>query len=158
MAWLYGATIRTPTEWAARNLVSKYQGQIIVFNDRSLGRFGCSAVETSDDWYCDIVCREVTESGLAGPGECQKANEFCNIMYGMLRNDEHFDFALLGCEVFQTRTMKELEEEFLDKFVVNLDGLVVSRALWDGRYDVFVEFSKSHMWIPKKEERERGST
>jgi hypothetical protein len=155
MAWLYGVSICTSTEWAARSLVDKYQGQIIVFNDRSLGRFGCSVVKESDGWYCDIVIREVTESGLAGDGECQKANEFCNIFYGMLRNDEYFDFALLGCEVFQSRTMKELEEDFLDKFVMNLDGLVVSKALWDGRYSVFIEFSKSHVWIPKKEEMAR---
>jgi hypothetical protein len=162
MAWWYMMAIHVG-EYSAYNLVHKYAGQCFAFNDDGGGIHDChmcrlraSAEEVDGEWWCHILPEGVTCSGIANVIEAERANQFCNVMYGMLRNDAHFDFAIAAVECSEFRSMKEMKEELEEMKTQdsNLDGLVVNKGLLK-LHEVehkFEPFSKTHMWIPKKPE------
>lgn len=157
MGWFYCAAIHVKTKWAAYNLVDKYAGQTFVFNDGDIGRFKAAHNEVDGEWWVNVYVKEITSSGIANEEEAKKANQFCNIMYGMLKNDAHFDYAICGVEVDEFRTLKELRDDFFDGSFANLDGLVVSTELYESIPSAYwkqlEDFSPTHKWVPKILER-----
>jgi len=160
MGWFYGAAIYTKNTWGAQSLVGKYAGQTFVFNNTEVCRLRAYEQFIQDGYWVNIYPKEVTRSGIANEEEAKKANEFCNVMYGMLRNDVNFDYAICGVEVDEFRTLEELIADFRDGSVMKLDGLVVSHELfkevpviyWNG----WEAFSPTHWWLPKKLEMVPG--
>ncbi len=183
MGWFYMASVRCKNKWVANAIESRYAGQTFVFvddkgwQDQIVCRLGTSINVPSDDEggvWADIAPSHITDNGLSSQEECDHANQFCNVMYGMLRNEKHFDYAIAGVEVQGFRTLKELREELaewpdktsplfghgiLNWIISQLDGLVVSKEILDDFPEAakqFQEFSPTHMWIPKKLERFQG--
>ena len=175
MAYWYCASIRTKNEFCARHFVDKYQGQTFVFNKPSgaigggeIGRM-LAEMNNSDkkdwigdtEWWVNIGCLQITDCGIGDEEEAKKANEFCNIFYGMLRNEVNFDYAILGVEVGEFRSEKELFKEFQDGSVTKFDGLVFKNNIFQHLdmpfpaldVSVFQPFSPTHTWIPKKPEK-----
>lgn len=161
MAFIYEMAIRCPNQWVSQALAEKYTGQTVVFNGSAgmwpgpICRFRAGASHVDGEHWVSISPTCVTESGLAGgEEECKRANEFCNVIYGMLKNDAYFDYALPGVETSQFATLAELLEEQLKPEDFPLyDGLVLRKDLVNcttGEALGFKEFSDSHMWLPKK--------
>lgn len=170
MAWWYYASLRVQNEFQADHLWMKYHGQPFTFN-RPDGAIGCvparmvaSSNQATDtkDWWVTIGCYDITGSGIANEDEARKANEFDHILYGMLRNERHFDYGLITVEPSEFRDVPELVSEFKDGTAEKLHGLMVSLAFLEGnrlndaithngiRVPWLAPFSPSHLWVPKK--------
>jgi hypothetical protein len=162
MAWIFHLTARFPNTHCAHAFAGKYAGQVFVF--APLGnvlrfdevcRFHAGAEKHDGEDWADICPTVITDSGIANDEEAWKADQFCNVMYGMLKNDRYFDYALIDVECAQFRTMedltKELKEETLE-FLSRFDGLVISNKLYEetGKRECFQPFSRTHVWVPKK--------
>lgn len=164
MGMFYGTMIDCTTfsEFAARYLVSKYAGQTFTLSGFGSQLPVCKFLaEIMSASRVSIFPGSITESGIATDTEANHANEFCNVMYGMLKNEPNFDFAITGVEVFDF--MEEIED--LKKLLKSgehemYDGLVVSYKLLDqwlgSHHKCFEKFSATHAWIPKKPEICRG--
>jgi hypothetical protein len=173
MGYFYMTSIRCKNKYIASALESKYQGQGMVFNPVHDGqivlsgwggdycRFLIGHSEKEGENWVTISPTNITGSGITDPDEARKANEYCNVIYGMLKNDPYFDYAVSGVECEYFRTLKDLIEEIKSGFAQNFDGLIVSNTILEecGNPDYFQPFSKTHKWIPKKPEvRDEAST
>lgn len=170
MAYWYYASIRCGNKYQAKFLAEKYHGQTFTFNvpntlmavpARMRGESKPDADDPNGHW-AEIGVLEITDNGIGTPDEADQANQFDNVMYGMLRNESFFDYAVIGVETGEFRTLDELRKDFADGSVVKLHGLVVRTALlkeFIGENALippeFVPFSPTHHWIPKRPEVHR---
>jgi hypothetical protein len=161
MAWIYLMAIRCPNEGVARALEGKYAGQTFTFagaHDMWGGdvcKFAVSAKVVEGEWWVDVVPHGVTSTGISNEEEASRANQFCNVMYGMLRNERFFDYALAAVECGEFRTLEDLKRDLDSGGARVFDGLVVSRRILaeHDNLDYLVEFSETHRWIPKRPEQ-----
>jgi len=179
MALLYLASLYTRNQAQASHFIDKYDGQTFNFNHPTpgvigggvVGKMTVEAVPTgklvetdSDDavgFWVNIYCKQVTSRGLANEVEVRRANEFANVLYGMLRNDPYFVYGRVGVEVGEFYPPDELRETLLSGEAADLDGLVVGKRFLDGMRFLddrpsppgFVEFSDTHLWVPKRAEQ-----
>jgi hypothetical protein len=168
MAWFYMLAVHCKNHDVAHAFAEKYSGQTFVFNGANdmwpgdVCRFaaGAAAARDEDGWWVHVVPTGVTKSGLSGANEDKYANEFCNVMYEMLRNDRHFDYALPGVEVEEFCSLNELTEKLKTGSLDALDGLVVAKEFCRRQRILdstgtgltslgFEQFSESHLWRPK---------
>lgn len=165
MGFFYLASVHSENVHQAQHLANKYHGQTFCFNapngimDVEPSRMTANSHREGEEWWTDIWCMDVTDSGLADAEECRHANEFANIIYGFLRNEPFFDYAIAGVEVGQFRNLAEFIEMFQDmEFVAKFDGLVIRRTFAE-KHNLnvagFVEFSPTHVWIPKLPEKKQ---
>lgn len=172
MAWWYYASLRVQNQFQAEHLSLKYHGQPFTFN-RGDGAIGCvparivashnQRLDNGEHW-ATIGCYDITDSGICDEDEARKANEFDNILYGMLRNEKWFDFGMLTVEPGEFRSADELVGEFRDGSVEKLHGIMVSTAFLEEHklenelknFKCFEQFSGTHLWIPKRPEKPAG--
>jgi hypothetical protein len=161
MAYVYMMAVRCRNEWVAKALADKYAGQTFTFAGAydmwggDVCKFGAIAQLADGEWWVEIVPRGVTSSAISSGQEASRANQFCNVMYGMLRNEKFFDYAIAGVEPGEFRTLQALKEDLASGSARVLDGLVVSKELLaeHGNPEYFADFSETHKWIPKKPEQ-----
>ncbi len=178
MALLYYASLFTRGQAQASHFIDKYDGQTLTFNHPTPGVIGGGVVgkmaveiiptgklvETDSDdavgFWANIHCKQVTSRGLVNEVEMRRANEFANVLYGMLRNDPYFVYGRVGVEVGEFYPPDEMREVLLSGEAADLDGLVVGKRFLDGMRFLddrpsppgFVEFSDTHLWVPKRPE------
>src|ERR1051325_2880625 len=105
MGYFYLMSIRCRDEWGARALADIYAGQTFTFlgqHDMYGGdvcKFGAVAGLVDGEWWVGIGPSSVTSSGISSEQEASRANQFCNVMYGMLQNDNFFYIEMAGGEV-----------------------------------------------------------
>ncbi len=164
MAYIYHASIRSSNVWQAKFLAQKYHNQTFSFNYFNPTLASTPARMWAEfhegDWHnywTYIGVMEITRSGIADAEEADRATQFDNVIYGMLRNEPYFDFAITGVEPAEFRNYEELAEDFKDKTILKFNGLVVRTAIFSDfiGLDVpipteFQPFSKTHLWIPKE--------
>ncbi len=112
---------------------------------------------TDCGWECNIVPEKNGEylNGHGGPSDKKEAEELDNAaekIYEKLRillPGSGFDYALIGTEVGEWRSVDELCNDFKDDWD-RLSGLVVSEDLFNriGRPEEFVKFSDGCYWQP----------
>jgi hypothetical protein len=144
----------------AKYLARKYAGQTFTLSgvglhDGPVCKFATEIGEPVD--RVSIWPSNITQSGIATDTEAKHANEFCNVMYGMLRNEPYFDFAITGVEVFDfMEEIDDLKTLLKSNKHEMYDGLVVSYKLLDkwlgSHHECFEKFSATHAWIPKRPE------
>lgn len=157
MAYIFMMALHCATESSARGIANRYSGQTFVFTDpryvwsEDVCRFSTDVREAEEEWWTEITPSGITVSGISSHLEAERATQFCNVMYGMLRNERFFDYGMAGVECSEFRTRTELCDALAVGSVRRLDGLVVSKELLgafsNAKY--FVEFSGTHSWIPK---------
>lgn len=174
MAWIYHFTAHFQNKILAQMMQKKYQGQTFVFGDISncLGggevcRFYPWIIEDNENIWLHIVPSGVTDSGISNEKEAKRADEFSNVMYGMLKNETAFDYAIIGVEVGEFTDHQHLKEDLKEPIkCFDFNGLVISDNLlhefFPLEYDYsvlvrffnspFKSFSSTHKWIPKKSE------
>ncbi len=176
MGMYYFASLRANNDLCAKALVSKYHGQTFLFNAwRSIStqpaRMTASVMQEChvlpgeekavSVWWADIMCMEITNNGISGELEASRANQFCNVLYGMLRNDgELFQYGRMGVEVCQFADDAEIRHEIAEGNFEGFEGLMVRKGFVDGfpnkvMSQWFESFSDTHVWIPKKAEQRR---
>lgn len=171
MAYWYYASIRTSNPYQAGFLAEKYHGQTFTFNVPGTlavlpARIRAEAKPPQKDdpgsHWTEAGVLEITDCGIADQEEADKADQFDNVIYGMLRNDSFFDYAIVGVETGEFRSLTELRNDFNDGTVTKLDGLVIKTTLlreFIGAEAIippeFQVFSPTHHWLPKKPNRHR---
>ena len=164
MGWFYFAAVRCPHEHVSRYLSNKWAGQTFVYSvlgeddgkrliscHADVCRFCTSATVDAGEHWVSVMPTGVTDHALQNVREATRADEFCNVFYGLLRNESFFDYATTGVECGEFNTMAELEENLRTGHVH--DGLVVPREIAARCNITLAEFSPSHVWVPKKPER-----
>ena len=117
MAFGYLMAVRCRNEWVASALVDKYAGQTFTFAGAhemwggDVCKFAAAAKLADGEWWTEIAPRCVTSTGISSEQEASRANQFCNVMYGMLRNEKFFDFAIAGVECGEFRTLQDLKHD-----------------------------------------------
>jgi hypothetical protein len=192
MALIYHLAAHCKNQHIAQHMVHKYAGQTFVFNsdkgtlyNGDVCRFSARTTEPSvKEWWCEIIPSGVTNSGIANEQEAKRADEFANVMYGMLKNEPYFGYAIIGVEVGEFRDLAEMVKDLKDSAawhsgrergetlwlpeghpgydpVAKMDGLVVSNSLvqehggqWNSLNSVFLPFSGTHKWLSKVSEIE----
>ena len=164
MALWYNFVIKANNQWCAHYFAEKYNGLILPFSpiDHSLEikeYFRVKAFSKNleqdeplrkDEWWAGIASGELSRSGIASLEEAGKVDQFDNFVYGMLRNERHFEYVLSGVEV--PKFSKEDLKAMLQTGNCNgLEGLVVSKELYPelGQLPIFTEFNQTHLWIAK---------
>ncbi|MCP4679264.1 MAG: hypothetical protein GY854_28005 [Deltaproteobacteria bacterium] len=162
MGFFYMMEVHCRNTWIATALAEKYAGQTFTFSGAhdmwggDVCKFRTGGGQFDGEWWASISPSGVTTSGIGSEQEASRANQFCNVMYGMLRNEKFFNFALADVECEAFRTLEELKEDLVAGYAQeHFDGLVVSKDLLAevGNPDGFQDFSETHMWIPKEPER-----
>src|SRR5262245_52877331 len=117
MALGYMMAVRCRDKMVAYALADKYAGQTFTFSGAhdmwggDVCKFAAGAKLADGEWWVLIVPHGVTSTGISSGQEASRASQFCNVMYGMLRNEKFFDYAVAGVECGEFRTLQELNQD-----------------------------------------------
>jgi hypothetical protein len=162
MGYFYMGTVEFECYWAAYH-ARRSLFAIFDFNDGTMCRID-GAVHRDDDrpitdtdikggWFVTVCPSEVTGSGISDVTEAQRADEFANVFYGLLKNVSSYRFAAVGVEVAGIRSYEDVVKELGEKHNF-WPGMVISEELWKGggSPDLFVPFHKGYRWRPFESE------
>jgi hypothetical protein len=103
--------------------------------------------DIEEDWWCRVSPTGISEVGIDVPETAYLMTELGILFYQRLRTAPTFRYALVGVEVDEFRTYRELLEE---SPAPTFPGLVLAEAVWQamGASPAFRPFRSGYVWKP----------
>ena len=161
MAYWYMTSIRCVDKIAALAFVAKYDGQTMLFEegkpfDGEVCNFSAERSLGADGGYwVNVLPHTVADIAPLNDEECERANQYNDVIYGMLRNDRDFLYAISGVECGEFRNLEDMKRNLInnDPVLNHMHGLIVSiDMLGSSPLALFRPFSDTHLWIPQVKE------
>lgn len=103
--------------------------------------------DIEENWWCRICPSDISKVGIDTPETAYLMTELGILLYQRLRSAPTFRYALVGVEVDEFRTYRELLEE---SPTPTFPGLVLAKTVWQamGESTAFRLFSSGYVWKP----------
>lgn len=150
MAWSFGLAAECgELEADAARFCQYFQGNILNLNDGS--SFECRGdifQDLEDNWWCRVCPQGVSLTGINTPETAYVMTEIGILLYRLLQSAPAFRFALVGVEVDEFRTYRELIED-REILAVLFPGLVLANSVWKsiGSPGSFRKFAEDYVWL-----------
>jgi hypothetical protein len=149
MVWAFSLSAECGTEeLAAEQFAQHFDGLSWVL---SIGiQFQCHTGIFQDfegNWWCRVCPDNLSEIGIDAPDIAYLMTELGILLYQRLQSAPPFRYALVGVEVDEFRTYRELISEAT---VPSFPGLVLAETVWRslGASTLFQPFSAGYVWQP----------
>jgi hypothetical protein len=149
MAWIFGLSAECGEEYAiAEQFAHHFDNVSWVLSNGSQTQ--CRAdifQDIEENWWCRICPSNINEVGVDTPETAYLMTELGILLYQRLRTAPTFRYSLVGVEVDEFRTYRELLEESPSP---TFPGLVLAETLWQkmGESTAFRPFSSGYVWKP----------
>ena len=149
MAWVFSLSVECGIEQAAAAQFSGHFESVAWTLSNGL----CSLCFTTifqdgdEDWWCRVCLSSLSEVGIESPDAAYLMTELGILLYQHLRSAPPFRYALVGLEVDEFRTYRELLDESSN---ISFPGLVLSHMTWQmmASPSSFIPFSSGYVWQP----------
>jgi hypothetical protein len=103
--------------------------------------------DIEENWWCRVCPSGMSEVGIDAPQTAYLMTELGILLYQRLRSAPTFRYALVGVEVDEFRTYRELLEE---SPAPTFPGLVLAETVWQmiGASTALRPFSTGYVWKP----------
>jgi hypothetical protein len=152
MAWIFSLSAECGwDEREARAFAVHFDGYVAVTDTGE--QFSCSGTVFEDGdagWWVAVIPEGVSGNDVHDGRARAQMTQISLRLYDRLRSAPPFRFALVGVEVDEFRTFKEIDDDLIR---LDFDGLVIDEEIWStlGKPDIFVPFSPGHRWRPFSE-------
>lgn len=103
--------------------------------------------DIEENWWCRVYPSDISGVGIDAPETAYLMTELGILLYQRLRSAPPFRYALVGVEVDEFRTYRELLEE---SSASTFPGLVLAETVWQkmGASPMFRLFNSGYVWKP----------
>jgi hypothetical protein len=149
MTWAFSLSAECGEQQvAAEQFAQHFDGFIWDLADGS--QFQCYAAvfqDLEENWWCRVSLDGISGVGVDAPDIAYLMTELGILLYQRLQSAPPFRFALVGVEVDEFRTYRELCSEPL---IPSFPGLVLSESVWRSleASPQFRPFSSGYVWQP----------
>jgi hypothetical protein len=149
MAWVFSLSAECGPKQEAAELFAKHFADILwVLSNGGQSRCHAAIFQDMDDqWWCRVCPSDVSQTGIESPDSAYTMTELGILLYQRLRSAPAFQYALVGVEVDEFRTHRELISE---SDHLNIPGLVLSHETWQklaSKSDM-IPFKLGYVWYP----------
>lgn len=149
MAWIFSLSAECgPDESNAHKFAEHFEGiSWVLSNDQPCQCRADRFQDIEENWWCRVSPDNLSEVGIDSPESAYLMTELGILLYQSLRFAPPFRYALVGVEVDEFRTYRELIEESSN---LSIPGLVLAKSLERelGRLPLFRPFSPNYVWQP----------
>ena len=149
MAWVFSLSAECGTkEDSAKRFAQHFEDVSWVLSSGLQSQGQTRVFQDLDDcWWCQVYPNGISEMGIEAPDSAYLMTELGILLYQQLRSAPAFRYALVGLEVDEFRTYRELVDEFPN---LSFPGLVLSSETWQAMASptAFRPFSSSYVWQP----------
>lgn len=159
MTWAFSLSVECGMSQNAANRVSAYFEDVL-FTLSTNATSQCSTTlfqDMDEGWWCRVCPSDVSEIGIEAPDAAYLMTEIGIALYQQLRMAPSFRYALVGVEVDEFRTYRELLNE---PSTLSFPGLVLSEETWKAMASpsTFHAFTQGYVWQPYEGEVYRPLT
>ena len=149
MAWAFSLSVECgQSQDAAERFAAYFEGIALTRSPNSLSQCHTTIFRDIDkNWWCRICPSNVSEIGIEASDAAYLMTELGILLYKQLRMAPPFRYGLVGVEVDEFRTYRELLEE-LPTF--SFPGLVLAEETWKALSSpsTFRPFTQGYVWQP----------
>lgn len=149
MAWVFSLSAECGSDKIdAHKFAEHFEGiSLLLLNGRQCQCRTDIFQDIEENWWCRVSPNNLSEVGIDSPESAYLMTELGILLYQSLRFAPPFRYALVGVEVDEFRTYRELIEEASN---LSIPGLVLAKSLELelGILPVFRAFSPSYVWQP----------
>jgi hypothetical protein len=149
MTWIFGLSAECGAEQAIAEQFARHFDNVswILSNGSQTQCRADIFQDIEENWWCRIYPSDISEVGIDTPETVYLMTELGILLYQRLRSAPTFRYALVGVEVDEFRTYRELLEE---SSAPAFPGLVLAETLWQrmGASTAFRPFSLGYVWKP----------
>lgn len=149
MAWIFGLSAECGAERAIAEQFAHHFHNVswILSNGSQIQCHADIFQDIEENWWCRICPNNISEVGIDTPETAYLMTELGILLYQRLRSAPTFRYALVGVEVDEFRTYRELLEESPKP---TFPGLVLAKTVWEamGESTAFLPFSSGYVWKP----------
>ena len=163
MAWTFSLSAECGADQRiAEQVAQHFEGASWVLSNGNQSR--CHAAVFQDiegNWWCRACPDGISEVGIDRSDIAYQMTELGILLYQRLQSAPLFRYALVGVEVDEFRTYRELSDELSAEATVrSFPGLVLAEPVWRslGSSPVFRPFSSGYVWQPYEGEVYRPLT
>jgi hypothetical protein len=149
MAWVFSLSAECgPKQDAAELFAKHFEDMLWVLSNGLQSRCHTTIFQDIDDqWWCRACPSEVSQTGIESPDSAYVMTELGILLYQRLRSAPAFHYGLVGVEVDEFRTHRELIAESGE---LNFPGLVLSNEVWQEFVSTsgVTPFREGYVWYP----------
>lgn len=149
MTWIFGLSAECGEEYAIAEQFAHHFDNVswILSNGSQTQCHADIFQDIEENWWCRICPSEISGVGINTSETAYLMTELGILLYQRLRSAPTFRYALVGVEVDEFRTYRELLEE---TSTPTFPGLVLAGTLWQkmGESTAFRPFSSGYVWKP----------
>ena len=157
MAWIFSLSAECGSDESSAKEFAQHFDQIIMGNLWILSNGSQFQIRTDTfqdiekNWWCRVCPNNLSELGIDNPESAYLMTELGLLFYEALKFDSSFRYALVGVEVDEFRTYRELIKDLPN---LSIPGLVLSTEITQGLETLsgFQEFISGYIWQPYKGE------
>jgi hypothetical protein len=148
MAWIFSLSAECGAqEEAAEAVTEHFRGLTVTLADGS--HFPCEVGTHFDGegWWAGVCPTGVSRSGIGNEQDRRQMTEIGFALYERLRTAPPYRYALVGVEVGEFRSFRELDDDLVK---LDFSGLVLADAVWHhvGSPSIYVPFTPGYRWRP----------
>jgi hypothetical protein len=149
VVWIFSLSAECGGEQAVAVAFSQHFQNVSWALSNGLQSKCCTTVfqDIDEHWWCRVCPSGVSEMGIEEPNAAYLMTELGILLYQQLQSAPAFRYALVGLEIDEFRTHRELLAESAGQL---LPGLVLSEATWQmmASPTTFRAFSPGYVWQP----------
>lgn len=149
MTWIFSLSAECGAEQAIAEQFAHHFDKVswILSNGSQIQCHADIFQDIEENWWCRVCPSDISDIGIDTPQIAYLMTELGILLYQRLRNAPIFRYALVGVEVDEFRTYRELLEE---SPAPTFAGLVLAQTLWQrmGASTAFRPFSSGYVWKP----------
>lgn len=149
MAWIFSLSAECSSDESRAKCFAQYfEGMVWTLSNGCQCQCRAEVFQDIDEnWWCRVCPKNISEIGIESPESAYVMTELGILFYQRLRTAPAFRYALVGVEVDEFRTYRELLD---DSSALSIPGLVLAEEVGNelGASSAFRPFRPGYIWMP----------